>query len=804
MKLVHRLILLFVFGAALHAQTFAPSPVLDSPILDTNGNPLAGGKVYTCVSGLTCPGNPQPMYTDSSGATPLNNPITLTSTGYSQCGGPGSSCIAFLDTSLVYRLVIQNSLGVTLYTFDGISASGGGGGGGGTNYWTLSGGSTITNNNGSGAGLVQTGGNFTVGGSATVTGSLGFISPLSGGNKASLSAANSMAANVSWTLPATDSSGVQCLVSNGAGVLAWAACGGGGGGGSPGGIANSVQTNNGGGGFYGDADLLYTVGSPNALSINGVFAANGATGGVDVPTNTANNAIQAPNGGVTGKVLVATDSLFYIEEAAPVVSGAGQARLYADSTSHQLNISKNGAAYVRVATNSGVLTNGDCAQFDASGNVVDAGGACTTGGGGGTVSSANQYDIGYYASTGTTISGSNNFTYNTSTNVVAVAGGFSATGASGAVAVPTSTATNAIQAPNGGSTAKWLTATDSVFWIEEAAPVVSGAGQDKVYGDSTTHTLKVSLNGATYVGIATTAGALTSGHCVSINASGNFIDSGAACGGGGGSTPGGSDTSMQYNKAGTMFGDANIEWLYAGNPELFITTGVNVEGLRVRNGYITADAGFATTSTSTTAIQATSGSIVGKFVSALNAMQIQENTAPPGAAGYGVIYEDSTTHQLNVNKNNGGFLRIATNSGSLTSGDCAQFDASGNVVDSGAACAIPGGAWTTFTPATAGITSPTFFGQAYNQAGKTISIRYDILGTSTGTSVSFTSPFTSFPGVTQVLTCLLNNTSISGAVTPCLAFFSGSNIVTVETQTGGPLISGDVYRIAITGLYQSN
>ena len=56
-------------------------------------------------------------------------------------------------------------------------------------------------------------------------------------------------------------------------------------------------------------------------------------------------------------------------------------------------------------TVSGVLTSGDCVQFDSSGNLVDAGGACTTGGGGGTVASGTANDLAYYATAGTTVTG---------------------------------------------------------------------------------------------------------------------------------------------------------------------------------------------------------------------------------------------------------------------------------------------------------------------------------------------------------------------------------------------------------------
>ena len=59
-------------------------------------------------------------------------------------------------------------------------------------------------------------------------------------------------------------------------------------------------------------------------------------------------------------------------------------------------------------------------------------------------------------------------------------------------------ATNAIQAPNGGVAAKWLTATDSLFFIEESAPAIPATGQSKIYMDNGTHRLRVSQNGAAY------------------------------------------------------------------------------------------------------------------------------------------------------------------------------------------------------------------------------------------------------------------------------------------------------------------
>ena len=66
--------------------------------------------------------------------------------------------------------------------------------------------------------------------------------------------AGTLSASTTWTLPTTDSTGTQALVSDGSGNLSWASIGGGG---SPGGVADSIQTNDGAGGFFGNANLTY-------------------------------------------------------------------------------------------------------------------------------------------------------------------------------------------------------------------------------------------------------------------------------------------------------------------------------------------------------------------------------------------------------------------------------------------------------------------------------------------------------------------------------------------------------------------
>ena len=59
----------------------------------------------------------------------------------------------------------------------------------------------------------------------------------------------------------------------------------------------------------------------------------------------------------------------------------------------------------KFVTTTGSLVNTHCVSIDASGNFVDAGGACTTGGGGGTVTSSLANQIAVYPSNGTTVQG---------------------------------------------------------------------------------------------------------------------------------------------------------------------------------------------------------------------------------------------------------------------------------------------------------------------------------------------------------------------------------------------------------------
>jgi hypothetical protein len=83
-------------------------PVLKQYWTDANGNPLAGGKIYTYAAGTS---TPQATYTDSTGDTESANPIVLDASGYAAM---------WLDPTLSYKFVVKDSTDVTQHTIDNV------------------------------------------------------------------------------------------------------------------------------------------------------------------------------------------------------------------------------------------------------------------------------------------------------------------------------------------------------------------------------------------------------------------------------------------------------------------------------------------------------------------------------------------------------------------------------------------------------------------------------------------------------------------------------------------------------------
>lgn len=95
-------------------------PMVKARFFDSNGDPLAGGLVYTYIAGTT---TPLATYSDQE-ITPNANPVVL------DANGEADIILAAVST---YKIVLKNSVGVTQWTVDNVAGTGSGtaGGGGG-------------------------------------------------------------------------------------------------------------------------------------------------------------------------------------------------------------------------------------------------------------------------------------------------------------------------------------------------------------------------------------------------------------------------------------------------------------------------------------------------------------------------------------------------------------------------------------------------------------------------------------------------------------------------------------------------
>src|ERR1019366_5054255 len=107
-----RTILLALFlSLGAMAQTAALMPAPKAQFFDNNGKPLAGGLLYSYIGGTT---TPTATFTDSTGSVANTNPIVLDAAGRGQI---------WLTTGKTYKFALNNSVGVTLWSVDNVSAS---------------------------------------------------------------------------------------------------------------------------------------------------------------------------------------------------------------------------------------------------------------------------------------------------------------------------------------------------------------------------------------------------------------------------------------------------------------------------------------------------------------------------------------------------------------------------------------------------------------------------------------------------------------------------------------------------------
>ena len=92
--------------------TYTLSPLAGAgwQFFDSNGDPLAGGLLYTYTAGTT---TPAATYTSSTGSTANSNPIILDSAGRT----PSQ---IWLDSTSSYKLILRDSNLVQIWSNDNI------------------------------------------------------------------------------------------------------------------------------------------------------------------------------------------------------------------------------------------------------------------------------------------------------------------------------------------------------------------------------------------------------------------------------------------------------------------------------------------------------------------------------------------------------------------------------------------------------------------------------------------------------------------------------------------------------------
>ena len=141
---------------------------------------------------------------------------------------------------------------------------------------------------------------------------------------------------------------------------------------------------------------------------------------------------------------------------------------------------------------------------------------------------------------------------------------------------------------------------------------------------------------------------------------GNII---SATGGGGGGSPGSPDTSIQYNNSSTFAGTNLLTWV---SPALFIG----------HAGAATGQLKLSGTTSGTITLQSQDAAGTFNFNLPITV----------GTSGQPLLSGGGGATAMSWGTLSGNTTTFATTSGSLVSGNCAKFDASGNIVDFGGSC----------------------------------------------------------------------------------------------------------------------
>jgi hypothetical protein len=179
--------------------------------------------------------------------------------------------------------------------------------------------------------------------------------------------------------------------------------------------------------------------------------------------------------------------------------------------------------------------------------------------------------------------------------------------------------------------------------------------------------------------LATSTGTLTNGNCVSIDASGNFVDFGGLCGGGGG---GGTVTSVGLSIPNSVFTVTGTPVIAAGT---LTATPTGTSGGVVYFSGAAAMASSALLAASQIVLGGGAGTAPATLGSLGTTVQVLHGNAA-GAPTFGsVVIGDIAAGSLT-----GTGSKLATSTGALVVGHCVAINGVGDYIDSGGSCGASG------------------------------------------------------------------------------------------------------------------
>ena len=210
---------------------------------------------------------------------------------------------------------------------------------------------------------------------------------------------------------------------------------------------------------------------------------------------------------------------------------------------------------------------------------------------------------------------------------------------------------------------------------------------------------------------ATSTGALTNGHCLQVDANGNVVDSGSTnCGGGGSVAWSGignatADLTLANVGFNTTFNQTSAtNWKWANTTAAVVGTSqsspiLNLCGTAFHGSASVADCltlqdipGAGNDAAITFAVGhpgPSNGTVTTTFPGPVQAgssggvggsLTLPEGTAASASASNDVCYGDSTLHGVKCAFNNGSFLNLPLETGTMTSGDVVSVNATTNLI----------------------------------------------------------------------------------------------------------------------------